>query len=357
MNTPQANDWTLPWPAVRALPGIADLRCGPLSPLGRLAAPAGPADAGALSSWMQAADATGRKAWEAVLDPASTLALWMRDRDGARSLQLLWQDSGTAQGWAVQAGTQGLRLRGPATLADVELELRDRLALHLLPESAPLRVRLDARQCWALLALLDALDTRAARRQVSREDGQGQGVAAGEVAGAWRSARAEPRPGWAVGLALAFAPAQAPEDFPAAIPSALSALVDAGWLVAADDAAAGPVLAPGLLLAPLADGVAASTRFALARSERIDPAHIESLVLVGFRLADVIACFDLSALAQDRADLLLLGASSASDCIAALFAAGSETALRCPHCGADIGPQARFCGRCGQPLGATGRSR
>ena len=45
------------------------------------------------------------------------------------------------------------------------VELRgDRLALQLLPESAPLRVRLDARQCWALLALLDALGTRAALR-------------------------------------------------------------------------------------------------------------------------------------------------------------------------------------------------
>lgn len=350
MNTPQANDWTLPWPAVRALPGIADLHCGPLSPLGRLAAPAGPADAGALSSWMQAADATGRKAWEAVLDPASTLALWIRDGDGERSLQLLWPDSESAAGWAVRADAEGLRLRGPAALAAVELELRDRLALHLLPESAPLRVRLDARQCWALLALLDALGTRAALRQVTREDGEIHGVVVEEIASAWQSARAQPKPGWAVGLALAFAPAEAPGNFPAAIAPALAALVAAGWLVEGDTPA-GPVRGPGLLLAPLASGVvSASTSFALARSERLGPARIESLVLIGFRLVDAIACFDLSALAQDRADLLLLGASSASDCMTALFAAGSAAAPHCPFCGADIGPQARFCGSCGRSL-------
>lgn len=350
MNIPQANDWLLPWPALRALPGIASVHCGPLSPLGRLAAPAGPADAGGLSSWLQAVDATGRKACDAVLDPASPLALWMRDRDGERSLQLLWPEPGSLEGWAVQADAEGLRLRGPATLAAVELELRDRLALQLLPESAPLRVRLDARQCWALLALLDALGTRAALRQVTREDAEVHNVAMQEVAGAWQSARAQPKPGWAVGLAMAFAPAEVPGDFPAAIAPALDALVAAGWLVEGETPA-GPVRGPGLLLAPLAYGVAsASTLFALALNERLGPARVESLVLIGFRLVDAIACFDLSALAQDRADLLLLGASSASDCIGALFAAGSGTAPRCPHCGADIGPQARFCGSCGQPL-------
>jgi hypothetical protein len=352
MNTPPANDWTLPWPALRALPSIPDLRCGPLSPLGRLAAPAGPADPSALASWIQGADPTSRRAFDAMLDPAATLAFWMRDRDIERTLQLLWPDSGASEGWAVQVGADGLRLRGPVTLAALEIELRDRLALHLLPESTPLRTRLDARQCWALLALLDALGTRAALRLANRENGTPQAIGTEDVASAWLTALAQRTPGWAAGLALAFAPAGAPEDFPAALAPALDALVDAGWLVAGDTPA-GPVYAPGLLLAPLADGVAAaSPQFALMRSERLDQDHVETLALIGFRLGDAIACFDLSALAQNRADLLLLGASDASDCIAALFATGPAAAKRCPHCGAEVGARARFCGACGQALAA-----
>lgn len=372
MNTNLQDGWALPWAALRALPGIDGLRGGPLSPLGRIAAPAGAADAEALASLLRQADAEATAGFEALLDPGANLALWLRDARGERSIQALWPDpSAAGPGWTVAPGADGLRLRHPASLDALELELLDALALQLLPESEPLRIALDARQCWALLALLDAIGTTAALRLAARQAGPAPAVGLAEVTAAWEQAKRDRSPGWAVALAATLAPAGPPSDFPATLEPALEALVAAGWLLAGGRAGERRY-APGLLLDVLAQGLAAASPvFGLVRSERTDDSRIEVLAVIGFRLPDCVAWVDLSALDQDRAEWLLLGASSSADLLGTLLAPGEpgaptvlpgavERILQalaapgvvrvCPACGATAGTQARYCGQCGASL-------
>ena len=158
--------------ALMALAQLPGLRCGALSPLARIAAPAGAPDRDALAAALHALDGDWAALPAALLDPGLSVGLVVADRESQLLGQYLWpQPQGLGPGFRVGVAGGSLEAQGPLTLEDVELSLLIQLALGSCAEVPPERFELDAAQLWTLLALVDALGTAAALRQAARASG------------------------------------------------------------------------------------------------------------------------------------------------------------------------------------------
>lgn len=376
---------SLPLTALLALAQLPGLRCGALSPLARIAAPAGATDRDALAAALQALDGDWAALPAALLDPGLSVGLVVADRESQLLGQYLWpQAQGLGPGFRIGVAGGSLDAQGPLTLEDVELSLLNQLALGSCAEVPPERFALDAVQLWTLLALVDALGTAAALRQAARASGPPTGVTVGDIETAWNAGIARPNPGWAVSLAALLAPEALPADFPTLLRSTLASLQDTGLVVLLEGAPGdllGDLVVPAAGLDLLCRGLSqGGIAFGLARSERVAEDRVEITRIAGWRTPGGIVVAELSALSEGRAELLVTGPSylaqlmgellgtaglpegtaipgaaepSPTDLLALLAppaAVAATAAPRCSHCGAAARAGARFCAQCGKAL-------
>ncbi|MBL8245523.1 MAG: zinc ribbon domain-containing protein [Rhodanobacteraceae bacterium] len=368
--------------ALMALAQLPGLRCGALSPLARIAAPAGAPDRDALAAALHALDGDWAALPAALLDPGLSVGLVVADRESQLLGQYLWpQPQGLGPGFRVGVAGAALEAQGPLTLEDVELSLLNQLALGSCAEVPPERFELDAAQLWTLLALVDALGTAAALRQAARASGPPPGVTIGDIEAAWNAGIARPNPGWAVSLAAMLAPEALPADVTALLRDTLARLQDAGLVVVLDSAPGdllGDLVIPAAGLDLLCRGLSqGGIAFGLARSERVAEDRVEITRVAGWRTPGGIVVAELSALSEGRAELLLTGPShcaqllgellgtsslpegtaipgaaepSPADLLTLLAPPAAASAPHCSHCGAAVRAGARFCPQCGKAL-------
>ena len=375
--------------ALKALAELGELNGGPLSPLARVSAPAGSADRDGLIAALERMDGAWESLMPALLDPGLSLGVIVVDRDDQRLGQYLWIDpAGLGPGFQVSIAPEEIVLQGPLSLEDVELSLLDALALGGVAEIPPERYTLSADQFWVLLAIIDALGTAAALRQAARVSGPPPGLTIADVLDSWKAGLTQSNPGWAVSLLRLLSPEQVPADFHARLDRVLSELEAAGLLsrLAGKTGTDGDqmiLLREGLQL--LCRGLSAGgIGFGFVRSELVASNQVEVTTVAGWRTAGGFVLADVSALAENRVSLLLIGpaylAQLIGDLLGTRAAAQADTprdvelgtadlierlrgarpagtrrkkstkAGGCPACGAPTRPGARFCGQCGKPL-------
>jgi hypothetical protein len=376
---------TIALTALKALAAIGDRGCGPLSPLARIAAPEAPADGVALSAFLDRLDGGWRACVPALIDPQSTLAVIVADREQQKLGQWLWPDArARGPGFRVDESDDALRLHGPLAMAEIAASIYDYLAPEAVSELSLQRFELSADQVWALLALIDTYATAAALRSAARASGLPPGVAHADVVASWQAGLTRPNPGWSVSLAAMLMPQAVPEDFPARLQSVMGALDAAGLLTRLDAAADDPlgdIYLLGndldLLSRGLADG---AIGLGLVRAEVVAPGHVEQTTLAGWRTNGGFVLLNLSELESGRAELMLCGPTdfvdlidsilglqdAAEDAPAAWEASAAQliddlrrrlhagvamaTPGTCPKCGSAVSAHARFCGSCGHAL-------
>ncbi|MGE4070345.1 MAG: zinc ribbon domain-containing protein [Lysobacterales bacterium] len=380
----------IPLSALKALGELKEPGCGPLSPLARVSRPSGPADREALMAALTQTSGAWQWSFPALLDPGLTLAVLVADRERSLLGQYLWTDvDGATPGFQVSLEDQALILSGPLTTEELRASLLDLLDLGRVAEIAPARYVLDSEQLWALLALIDTFGTASALRTAARALGPPPGVTLADIRASWDASLMRPNPGWAVSLAATVAPDQLPTDFAARLLPVLQRLHEAELLTLIEGEQGDPLgevclLGEGLdlLCRGLADG---GISFGLVRSQQVQPDLVTVARLAGFRTAGGCVLFELSALSENRAELMLIGPTQLVELLDELLSptpsstpgpaldgrspyrseallqqlqtAGTDSslpALTCPECGSPVSPRARFCGSCGKALPATG---
>lgn len=379
-----------------ALRGIPGLQAGPLSPLTRIAPGVAPPDAAGLVAALEAMAGSWTSCPAALLDPGLSLAVIVADRRTQASGQYVWADPhGLGAGFRVEARAESIELTGPLHLEELETILAGQLAPQGIGTPEPLRLVLDAAGVWTLLALVDAHGTSALIREAARADGSLPALRHADMVESWQLGVERPNPGWAVSMAALLAPDLLPVSADAAL-AGLPALVTAGLVARLPGEQGDPLgelLLPGEVLAELAEGLGRqSIRVGLVRSVRTGAERIEIIRVMLWRLAEGYVLLDLSALAEDRAELILLGPARMFELLGVLLGtatpgrvamvpaspspeslidalragtiapapppmpaapvpppmpAGSASRRHCTQCGAPLSATARFCGQCG----------
>jgi hypothetical protein len=378
--------------ALKALGDLGGLHCGPLSPLARIARPTGPADRDGLIVALQQMVDDWAPSIPALLDPGLTLGLIVADREDQRLGQYLWADpEGLGAGFKLTVANDALLLDGPTTLEQVQDSLLELLAPAGVAEIPPERMALDADQFWAVLALIDAHGTAAALRQAVRASGPPPGVTIADIRASWEAGLAQPNPGWALSMVALLAPESVPADFAGRLPAVLAALQAQGLLTLLEGApgdALGDLVLLGSGLELLCRGLSAGgIGFGFVRAERSAATAVEVTSVAGWRTPGGFVLADISALAENRVEVLLIGpaylvqligdllgtrdssatvappGASALSAVALLerlhrpaaarkvrSAPPQDPAQQCPKCAASARAGARFCARCGSPL-------
>lgn len=388
--------------ALAALRDIPGLNAGPLSPLARIAAADTTPDTTALVAALDAMPGVWSACPSALIDPRLSLAVIVADRRVQQSGQYVWADAcGRGPGFRVEAKTAVVEVTGPIHLEELEELLLERLSPAGVATPEPVRLQLDAAAVWGLLALVDAHGTASLIREAARADGPLPALQRRDLQESWQLGLSRPNPGWAVSMAALLAPDLLPTSADAALVG-LSALEEAGLLTplaGKPDDPLGELLLPGGVLELLCDGLGRqSIRLGLLRMERSGPAELQIIRVMVWRLAGGYVLLDLSALAEDRAELLLFGASRMLELLGEMLGMQQEAAslpaaptptpveLRkalmqvatasspavqpripatprpsparptssgpryCSQCGAEVNDAARFCGSCGARL-------
>ncbi len=400
--------------ALKALADIPGLRCGPLSPLARLAAPPEAPDRDALRAALQGLGGAAAAAAPALLDPGLTLLVLLGDGQTSLVGQYVWPDAaGDGPGFRVAVDRDEVALSGPVALDHALLGLQDGLALGGVAEPAPVRMTLKAEQFWALTALLDAYQMASLRQRLARIGGRPHALATGDIVAAWRAGQFAPDPGWSVPLFGLLLPEQLPQDFEARLPTALAELESAD-LVARLEGDAGDQLGDIWLFGDELDlfcrsVTSGAVAFGLTVQRQRTPGRVDVTVLGGWRTPGGIWLAEVSEIDQDRVELLLTGPTFVSELLDNLLggqaaaeapvqdgewrdfdlatpygrdslltqlaaapspattppsavaapaisqrpdpASGRPAARFCSQCGTPGGPGARFCASCGSPLG------
>lgn len=311
--------------ALKALAEVPGLSCGGLSPLARLAPPAGPPDRPALVAALERLQGDWEWAAPALLDPRLTVALLLGDAETQLAGQYLWPDpAGGSPGFQLSIESDDLVLRGPVTLEQAELTLKGHLALGGVAEIEPLALHPTTDELWALAALADTHQLAGLLRRASRVSGPPVGLREKDVVATWTAGVAEPHLGWSVSLFSLIAPDAIPPDFARRLPAVLRAMAASGLLVALEAERGDPlgdlyVLGDALesLCRARSSGV---LQFGVVLQSMSVPGRAETLRLAGWRTPGGIVAADLSALPDGRAHVLLLGPSG--------FCGLVETALR-----------------------------
>jgi hypothetical protein len=367
--------------SLKTLAEVPGLGCGGLSPLARIASPPALADRPGLLAALRGLDGDAEWAVPALLDPRLTIALLLGDGDTQLAGQYLWPDpDGARPGFQLSVEAADLVLRGPATVAQAELTLKDFLALGSVAEVDPVHLRASADELWALAALADTHHLAALLRRASRIAGPPAGLRAKDVVRTWQAGLAEPHLGWAVSLFSALAPEAVPADFASRLPGVLAAMARAGLLTALE-AEPGDPLGDLYLLGDALEGLCrgrsqTAIQFGLRLQSMREPGRAELLILAGWRTAGGLVAADLSAIAEDRVEVLLLGPSAFAELLETVFhgdpaappaerfvpevrysrasllsgLSGSSAPDRCASCAAEVEALASFCHRCGKPL-------
>lgn len=305
----------LPRRALKALGAVDGLIAGPLSPLGRMEAPAGAADAGALITAWEKLEGAWAWAVPALLDPRRTIALVMGDGNSNLVGQYLFPDPDAyGPGFQVSVGEDALTLTGPLTLGLLGIGLYSHLALEDVAEAEPYRSELPSSHLWALAACLDAFRAAALERRLQRSGGAPLGISRAEVEKAWTDGVSRPNPGWAVSLFSLLAPDGVPEGLPEGLGRLLADMARQGWLIEA----AGPrgeLYALPDFLSSLLWGLTTAFDFGLVSLRLADRQVAETTALAGWRTPGGVWLADLSGLAGGRAALALVGPSLALEII------------------------------------------
>ncbi|NPV60951.1 MAG: zinc ribbon domain-containing protein [Actinobacteria bacterium] len=375
----------LPRRALKALSGLEGLAAGPLSPLGRMEAPAGEADAGALISAWEKLEGAWRWAVPALLDPHRTVALVMGDGNTNLVGQYLFPDAeALGPGFHVSVGKEALTLAGPLSLWHLGATLYSHLTLEEVAEVEPLRLEPSADHFWALMACLDAYRAVALARRLRRIGGGPAGVSAEDAARMWSEGLSFPNPGWAVSLFSLLAPEEVPHDLPERLPRLLEEMARQGQLKAAGDAGS-PLYALPEALSPLLWGPTTALNFGLVTQRLTADGSAELTVIGGWRTPGGVWMTDLSELRSGKAALALVGPTLATTIIDNLIGEGylapawEEFAMDTPYtrdalvsrlremeaagaaAAAVMGapetesPSPGFCPACGHPLRAGAR--
>ncbi|MDI6831941.1 MAG: zinc ribbon domain-containing protein [Actinomycetota bacterium] len=302
----------LPRRALKALSGLEGLAAGPLSPLGRLEAPAGAADAGALASAWEKLGGAWEWAVPALFDPHRTVALVMGDGNTNLVGQYLFPDAAAlGPGFHLSVGGEALTLAGPLSLWFLGAGLYSRLALEDVMEVEPFRIELSAGHFWALMACLDAYRAVALARRLRRLGGGPAGVGLEDAAKAWSDGVSFPNPGWAVSLFSLLVPDLVPRDLEQGLPRLLAEMARQGHLQAAGES--GEVLyALPEALSPLLWGPTTALSFGLVSQRLAGPGGAEVTILGGWRTLGGVWIADLSELGLGKAALALLGPTLAT---------------------------------------------
>jgi hypothetical protein len=301
--------------SLKTLAELPGLGCGGLSPLARIAPPPAAADRPGLLAALQGLDADAEWVVPALLDPRLTIAFLLGDSDTQLAGQYLWPDPGGARpGFQLAVEADDIVLRGPATVEQAELTLVDFLALGSVAEVDPVNLRASADELWALAALADTYHLAALLRRASRVTGPPAGLRVKDVVSTWRAGLAEPHLGWTVSLFSQLAPEAVPADFASRLPAVLAAMAGKGLLMALEGEPGDP-LGDLYLLGEALEGLCrgrahAAIQFGLRLQSMRNPERAELLLLAGWRTAGGFVAADLSAIAEDRVEVLLLGPSS-----------------------------------------------
>lgn len=379
--------------ALKTLAEAPALHCGALSPLARIAPPPDAADPAALREALQQQD--GGNALATLLEPGLLLTLVLDDPDApALGSWIFASADGSGQGWRVEVDADALGLGGPVALRDVAAALSDWLALGGVGTLAPVRLDLNAHQCWALLTVADAWQGLQSLRLGLRLPGAPLALTRADLELSWTQASSTRRTGYAVARALLLTPDQDPGPIKDWLLVALDALERADLLVQLPGAPEQPddsVLLPTDGLATLCAALAGARGFGLLRAEAQD-SSVQLACVLGWRSPGGIALLDLSALANDHAELFLCGPETAGPLLDHLLGPGAVPAdpgrlgarlaelqakvdasiaavpavasaptrhaapaatpagRYCSQCGAEVKAAARFCGSCGARL-------
>ncbi|MEW6555545.1 MAG: zinc ribbon domain-containing protein [Actinomycetota bacterium] len=307
----------LPRRSLKALAGMEDLGAGPLSPLGRMTAPPGAADADALISAWEKLEGAWSWAVPALLDPHRTIALVMGDGNAGVVGQYLFPDADAwGPGFHMSVGENALTLTGPLGLWLLEVGLYSRLALEDVAEVDPFRVDLSADHFWTLMACLDAYRAATLVRRIRRIGGGPSGVRSEDVARLWSDGVSLVDPGWAVSLFSILVPELVPQDLAEKIPHLLAEMSRLGHLreVVGPDGG-GALYALPEALSPLLWGPTTAINFGLVTQSLVEPAAVEFTALGGWRTPGGVWLADLSEIESEGVRLLLAGPLLASDII------------------------------------------
>jgi hypothetical protein len=374
--------WTildLPLRSLAALGEAGDLTAGALSPLGRVAAPDGPADRVGMVGLLDEIEGVSPWAPAALLDPHLTVGIIVGDEDAPAIRQYAWPDAeGRGPGFEFAVTDEALQMRGPVDAFALREGLLGLLAPGELPVAPAVAMTLSGGQMWVLAALSDAWRTSLAVRRLSRLGGKPQGVMAPAVIEAWGTGLERRNPGWAVSLLAMLLPDAVPGDFARGLRGILEEMDDAELVMLLEgELSAGPgatiVFGEGLerLIASLAGQ---HFMFGLTVQRLRAPGEVELTALGGWRTPNALWLVDLAGIETDEVELVLaneeLVEAAASELLGAgadesftmetpytaealrerLAAPVSEGAKFCRHCGAETVAGARFCRGCGKAL-------
>lgn len=190
-------------------------------------------------------------------------------------------------------------------------------------------------------------------------------------------------------LAALVAPEYLPEGFPGRIGDILPGMQAADLVVLLEGEegdALGTVCMLGEGLELLCRGLSGGgLGFGVVKSVRVAPDRVEITRMTGWRTARGIVLLDLSTMGDGRAELMIVGPSHANELmgdllgtteptmppgdldaaspasvealldrlrrtVPAVTTAAADSHDTCPQCGKPVRLDARFCGKCGQPL-------
>ena len=376
----------IPRRALKTLVDLEGLQLNPLSPLARVKFPAGEAQREEMIAQVESMGGPWEWAVPALVDPGRTIALLFADEDRALVGQYLFPDpDGSGPGFKAGVTADGLELSGPWTMGDIRMALLDPLSPDIIAESPPARLDLTRPQFWALAAFVDAYRTSRLARNILRLGGRPEGLSASEVAEAWRNGIAIRNPAWSVSMLSLLVPDEYPRGFEGEIPGILADLLRADLLREVSGESGGSHCAPCGDLERLCLELSTSHAvFGLVLRRLQGPRRVEMSTIYGWRSAEGIWLVDLGGAGEGEASILQVGPYLFTEFIAGLLKAGREetapaafrmetpyardrvlamlresaaaktTEGTCPHCGAGLAAEARFCRSCGKRLGAAG---
>lgn len=370
---------------LRALTEMPHAAAGPLSPLTRIAAPAGAADRDGLRGILAEIEGLGESSdWRgmipALLDPALTLMLIFADKGTQVMGQYLWPEASGSAGYCLDVG-EDLELRGPVSLEKISAGVIKVLAPgeeaqagegggsreDTVAGAGGMRLMLAAGELYALAALTDAYAAAMERRRQAGLPGPPPGLAAADVAAAWKLGTSTVDPALSVSLLMLLGPEAAPPDFERQIPALIASMEAAGLLAVleSEPGAAGGIFVLGPELENLCRTLAAGAlNFGLAVQRRLSAQQVEATLLAGWRTAAGIWLADVSTL-PSGAELMLIDPSRFAGLLDALLNRGPEPAARpadtmpsvtppagevCTSCGVRANLGDKFCSGCGAPL-------
>lgn len=380
--------------ALKALSSIEGLSGGALSPLARMQAPEGAADARSLVAAWEPLDDTWKWAVPALIDPHHTIALVLGDGNTNAVGQYLFPDAEAyGPGFHLDVGGESASLTGPVSLGILQVGIYSHLAFEEVVELEPFRADLSPDHFWVLAACLDAFRAAILERRIQRVGGAPAGVGPTEISKAWTDGISIINPGWVVSLFSLLVPASVPRDLPQRLPDLLKQMSRQGLL----QELKGPVYAFPESLSPLLWGPTMTLNFGLVRQRLAQPELVESTILGGWRMPGGIWLADLSDIENSGVSLVLGGPTLATEIIDDLLgddslapswdafsletsysrdvivsqlsqlshreesvasasgtSIGETEKLTCSACGKELKADLNFCNACGTPVPQRG---